>query len=257
MNRTAVTRTPGTWIAIAWLSSVYLCAQVREGAPDPAAVERGSGLYSSNCSFCHGSQGRGSAQAPALARGQLFSQDPTGEAIAATIRAGRPAKGMPAFSGLPQQNISDIIAYLRSRLLEARGTLPETALLVGDAKAGQAYFNGAGQCRTCHSPTGDLAGVGAKYSPLALTIAFLTPTTAKPIQVKVTLPAGPAVSGSLRYLDGFVVSLDDTSGQYRSFYRENVKSVDVTDPLAAHRSQLARYTDTDIHNLLAYLVTLK
>jgi hypothetical protein len=90
-----------------------------------------------------------------------------------------------------------------------------------------------------------------------LTIAFLTPTTGKPVQVKVMLPSGQAISGSMRYLDGFVVSIDDSSGQYRSFYRENVKSVDVSDPLAAHKAQLARYTDTDIHNLLAYLVTLK
>jgi cytochrome c oxidase cbb3-type subunit III len=91
----------------------------------------------------------------------------------------------------------------------------------------------------------------------AVTIAFLTPTTGKPVQVKVTLPSGEAIAGSLRDLDGFVVSMDDTSGQYRSFYRENVKSVEVSDPLAPHRAQLARYTDTDIHNLLAYLVTLK
>ena len=177
--------------------------------------------------------------------------------LRAIIREGRPSKGMPAFSGLSRQDISDIIAYLRSRVQEARGILPETALLVGDAKAGQVYFNGVGQCHTCHSPTGDLAGIGARYTPLALTIAFLTPTTRKPVQVKVTLPSGEAVSGSLRDLDGFVVSMDDISGQYRSFYRENVKSVDVSDPLAAHKDQLARYTDTDIHNLLAYLVTLK
>jgi hypothetical protein len=135
--------------------------------------------------------------------------------------------------------------------------LPETALLVGDAQAGQIYFSGEGRCNTCHSPTGDLAGIGAKYSPLALTVAFLTPTTAKPIQVKVTLPSGQAVSGALRYLDGFAVSISDSTGEYHSWYRENVKVVDVSDPLAAHRAQLAKYTDTDIHNLLAYLVTLK
>ena len=135
--------------------------------------------------------------------------------------------------------------------------MPETALLVGDAKAGQAYFNGAGKCNTCHSPTGDLKGVGSKYTPLPLTIAFLTPTTNKPVTVKVTPPSGPAVSGTLRYIDEFVVSLDDSNGEHRSWSRDTVKSVDVMDPLAPHRAMLIKYTDPDIRNLLAYLVTLK
>ncbi|HEY2015088.1 MAG TPA: c-type cytochrome [Bryobacteraceae bacterium] len=258
MSRSAIARTLGIQAGLAALTLAHLCAQ--EGGvapPDRAAIERGTGLYASNCSFCHGSQGRGSGQAPSLARGQLFSQDPTGNAVAAIIREGRPSKGMPSFSGLPQQTITDIIAYLRSRVLEARGVVPETALLVGDANAGRAYFNGAGQCSTCHSPTRDLAGIGTKYTPLTLTVAFLTPAATKPVQVKVTLPSGQAISGNLRYLDGFVVSIDDTAGDYHSWYRDKVKSVDVSDPLAQHRAQLARYTDTDIHNLLAYLVTLK
>jgi cytochrome c oxidase cbb3-type subunit III len=31
----------------------------------------------------------------------------------------------------------------------------------------------------------------------------------------------------------------------------------IKDPLAAHRELLQKYTDADMHNLLAYLVTLK
>jgi len=257
-----MSRTAGSWlrsacIGLASLGATHLWAQGRGGPPsDPVAVERGGGLYATNCSFCHGSGGGGSQQAPSLARNQLFNQNHLDETLV-TIREGRPSRGMPAFSGLPEQNITDIVAYLRSRATIASGMLPETALLVGDAQAGQAYFNGEGRCGSCHSPTGDLARIGARYSPLALTVAFLTPVTQKPIQVKVTLPDGETVSGKLRYADGFAVSMDDSSGEYRSWYRENLKSVEILDPLAAHRAQLARYTDTDIHNLLAYLVTLK
>ena len=164
---------------------------------------------------------------------------------------------MPSFASLPPQQLSDIVAFLHARLLETRGKrLPETALLVGDAKAGEAYFNGAGKCSTCHSPTGDLAGIGAKSQPLALTTSFLTPP-AKPIQVTVTLPSGETISGTLEYLDEFTVSMMDSSGMYRSWPRERVKSVNVVDPLAAHKQLLSMYTDKDIHNLLAYLVTLK
>jgi len=257
MSRIVTAWIHGTWMAMAALAAAHLHAQSRGGLPpDAAAVQRGTGLYSANCSFCHGTGGRGSAQAPSLARDELFSQERAAGTLA-TIREGRPSRAMPAFSGLSEQNLSDILAYLRTRVREARGMLPETALLVGDAAAGKAYFNGEGRCNTCHSPTGDLARIGAKYTPLPLTVAFLTPATAKPVRIKVTLPSGQTISGTLRYLDGFAVSLTDRSGEYYSWYRENVKAVDVSDPLAAHRAQLARYTDTDIHNLLAYLVTLK
>jgi hypothetical protein len=191
-------------------------------------------------------------------RNFLVSQDRKGEVLGPVIKEGRPSAGMPSFASMPPQDLTDVIAYLHLRNNEGRGGgLPETALLVGDANAGEAYFSGAGKCNTCHSLTGDLKGIGAKYTPLPLTIAFLTPTTKKPTLVKVTLPSGQAVSGNLRYIDEFVVSLDDSNGEYRSWSRETVKSVDVMDPLAPHRAMLIKYTDPDIRNLLAYLVTQK
>jgi mono/diheme cytochrome c family protein len=226
---------------------------------DPVSAERGRGIYAASCSFCHGSQGTGSEQAPALVRNFLVGQDQKGEVLGPVIRDGRPSQGMPSFATMPPQDITDVIAFLHLRNNEGRGGggLPETALLVGDAKAGEAYFNGAGKCNTCHSLTADLKGIGAKYTPMPLTIAFLTPVARKPVTVKVTLPSGQVVSGNLKYIDEFVVSLDDTSGEYRSWSRSVLKSVEVMDPLAPHRAQLIKYTDPDIRNLLAYLVTQK
>jgi cytochrome c oxidase cbb3-type subunit 3 len=248
----------GVGMILTALTAPGLSAQGRGGPPpDPAAVERGKGFFSANCSFCHGSQAQGTNQAPGLVRNTFVNQDRNGSVLGPIIKEGRPAKGMPAFGALPPETIADIIAFLRSRVLEARGVLPDTALLVGDAKAGQAYFNGAGKCNTCHSPAGDLSGIGTKYRPLALTAAFLTPAATKPIEVKVTPSSGPPVTGKLRYLDEFIVSLDDASGEYRTWTRENTKAVEVFDPLAGHLALLPKYSDTDIHNLLAYLVTLK
>ena len=199
----------------------------------------------------------GSEQAPNLLRSPLLFQDKNGDVLIPFIKGGRPTLGMPSFASLPPQQLSDIVAFLHARLFETRSKrLPETTLLVGNAKAGEAYFNGAGKCNTCHSPTGDLAGIGAKDQPLALTTSFLTPP-AKPLQVKVALPSGETVSGQLEYLDEFTVSLIDSSGTYHSWPRDHVKSVDVVDPLAAHKQLLPMYTDKDIHDLLAYLVTLK
>ncbi len=134
--------------------------------------------------------------------------------------------------------------------------MPETALLVGDPKAGLAYFNGAGKCSTCHSATRDLAHIGSKNQPLALTTSFLTPP-AIPFQVTVVLPSGETIKGQLDYLDEFTVALVDSAGVHHSWPRQHTKSVDVADPLAAHKHLLPIYTDKDIHDLLAYLVTLK
>jgi cytochrome c oxidase cbb3-type subunit 3 len=224
---------------------------------DKAAAERGKGDFSSGCSFCHGSQATGTEQAPNLLRSPLVFQDHNGDTLGPFLKQGRPTLGMPAFPSLSPEQVGDISAFLHSRIQEVRGTrLPETALLVGDAKAGQAYFNGAGKCSGCHSPAGDLAHIGSKDQPLALTTAFLTPP-AKPLQVKVVLPSGQSVSGKLEYLDEFTVSLVDDSGDYHTWPREHTKSVDVIDPLAAHKAMLPIYTDKDIHDLLAYLVTLK
>src|SRR5690349_12316016 len=123
---------------LAALSMSSLCAQGRGGPPpDPAAVERGRGVYSANCSFCHGSQAQGTDQAPSLVRNTFLTQDRNGDLLGPFLKEGRPSKGMPAFAAMPPETISDISAFLRSRVMAARGTLPETALLVGDTKAGE------------------------------------------------------------------------------------------------------------------------
>jgi cytochrome c oxidase cbb3-type subunit III len=224
---------------------------------DKAAAERGKGDFSSGCSFCHGALATGTEQAPNLLRSPLVFQDHGGDTLGPFLKQGRPTLGMPAFPSLSPDQVADIAAFLHSRIQEVRGKrLPETALLVGNAKAGEAYFNGAGKCSSCHTPTGDLAHIGSKEQPLALTTAFLTPP-AKPLQVKVVLPSGQSVSGRLEYVDEFMVSMVDDSGVYHTWPRDHTKSVDVTDPLAAHKALLPIYSDKDIHDLLAYLVTLK
>jgi mono/diheme cytochrome c family protein len=224
---------------------------------DKAAAERGKGTFSSSCSFCHGSLATGTEQAPNLLRSPLVFQDHHGDTLGPFLKQGRPTLGMPAFPTLSPEQVTDIAAFLHSRIQETHGKrLPETALLVGDPKAGEAYFNGAGKCSTCHSPTGDLAHIGSKYQPLALTTAFLTPPP-KPLHVNVVLLSGQTVSGKLEYLDEFTVSLVNDSGVYYTWPRDHTKSIDVIDPLAAHKAMLPIYTDKDIHDLLAYLVTLK
>jgi cytochrome c oxidase cbb3-type subunit III len=249
----------GICMTAAWIRPAAAQAPATTPPPTPysAAAEQGKGIFSSSCSFCHGSQATGTEQAPNLLRSPLVFQDHDGDTLGPFLKDGRPTLGMPAFPTLAPEQVQDIAAFLHARIQEVRGhRLPETALLVGDPKAGLAYFNGAGKCSTCHSPTGDLAHIAGKTQPLALTTLFLTPPAKAP-QVTVVLPSGQTVAGKLEYLDEFTVALVDADGAYHTYPRDRTKSVDVVDPLSAHKKLLPMYTDKDIHDLLAYLVTLK
>jgi cytochrome c oxidase cbb3-type subunit 3 len=247
----------GIWVTAVRPATAQTPAAAPAPAADQAAADRGQGIFSSSCSFCHGSKATGTEQAPNLLRSPIVFQDHGGDKLGAFLKQGRPTLGMPAFPTLEPQQVQDISAFLHARIQQVRGTrLPETALLVGDSKAGLAYFNGAGKCSTCHSATGDLAHIGSKDQPLALTTSFLTPP-AKPSEVTVVLQSGQTVQGKLEYLDEFTVSLVDPAGVYHTWPRDRTKSVAVVDPLAAHKALLTMYTDKDIHDLLAYLVTLK
>jgi cytochrome c oxidase cbb3-type subunit 3 len=236
---------------------------------DPAAVARGKQLFGVNCSFCHGSDARGGEGGPNLLRSQLVLNDKNGEAIAVVVQNGRPDKGMPKFD-LTNENVSDIATFLHSFRVagyDASRDIPPN-IVVGDAKAGEAYFNGPGQCSTCHSVTGDLAGIGSKLEPKALQNMIVSgggggrgatlPIPVPPTTIKITLPSGQVVEGKLDRIDDFSLSLVDASGNHRSFARNgNVPRVEIIDPLQAHIKMLSKYTDNDIHNLTAYLVTIK
>jgi cytochrome c oxidase cbb3-type subunit 3 len=232
--------------------------------PDAAAVERGQKIFIANCGFCHGTTAQGGDTGPDLVRSPLALDDDRGDKIGPVIEQGRPGKGMPAFH-LPPDQIQDIAAFLRSRQQAAidRNAYAIQNVLTGDREKGREYFNGAGRCHQCHSPTGDLAGIGKKYDPVALQSRFLYPRPRRGdsqgarSQVTVTLPSGQSFSGTLEYVDDFDVALRDASGEYHAFSREGRVKVDIHDPLAVHAELLKKYTDADMHNLLAYLVTLK
>jgi mono/diheme cytochrome c family protein len=237
-------------------------------AADPAALERGKGLYSVNCAFCHGSDARGGEGGPNLLRSTLVLSDSKGEAIAPVVTDGRPAAGMPAFK-LTSTQIGDIAAYLHSFPVGGRDiarSAPET-IVVGDAASGQRYFQQ--KCASCHSITGDLKGIGARIADAkTLQQAWLmpggrggrgAPVVAAPVTtVAVTLPSGQKAEGRLERIDDFLVVLRDSNGGIHSFARSGAQpKVEVHDPLQPHMDLLTVYTDKDIHDVTAYLVTLK
>lgn len=249
-----------------------LCAQAPKRrssrippAPDQAAVDRGQQLFSQNCSFCHGKDANGGDGGPDLIRSVLVNHDENGNLIAPVVLNGRPDRGMPKFKLTPAQ-ISDIASFLhaRNRYVRYRQLYKVKDIVTGDAKAGEAYFNGAGRCQTCHSPTGDLAHVAAKYELEALLRKLLYPgprgawSSSDHIHKTVTvkLSSGQVVSGPLQHVDEFTVSMYDAAGEYHTWPRDAVQ-VEIHDPLAVHAKLLQIYTDTEMHNVLAYLETLK
>ena len=232
---------------------------------DPAVVARGRQIFSANCSFCHGSDARGGEGGPNLIRSELVLNDNNGELITPVVQNGRPDKGMPKFD-LSTEEIASIAAFIHSAPVGGRAATTGTVdPLVGDAKAGEAYFNGAGKCATCHSVSGDLAGIGAKYTDVrALQGTMLS---GEPIgqfsavpwkTVTVTLRGGQTVEGRLYQIDDFIVSLIDADGNYHSYPRQgDDPKVVIKNPLQPHLDMLRTLKDDDIHNLTAYLVTLK
>ena len=242
---------------------------------DTAAVERGQQLHVAQCGFCHGANARGGSGGPDLTRSTLVQSDEEGRQLAEFLAVGRPDKGMPKFD-LPRAQVSDIAAFLHSSIYQNanRRLYKILDILVGDAKAGEAYFNGAGRCGSCHSPSKDLKGVGAKYEPATLQGRLLVPRGreraagsppvplyADPtgLTVTVTPPSGEPVSGGLVRLTDFEVTLyDAAAGRMRSWLRNgDTPKVVVIDPLQAHMDHLSKWTDADIHNMTAYLASLK
>jgi cytochrome c oxidase cbb3-type subunit III len=233
---------------------------------DPASVERGQKIFASTCGFCHGVRGTGGEKGPDLLRSVLVLDDENGKSIGQVILNGRPQKGMPKFAMTPEQ-IADIANFLHNSISTAAdwGNYKVLNIVTGNAQAGEAYFNSAGKCASCHSVTGDLKGIGARYEPVTLQDKILMPgenqgdaPSKATVTVTVTQPSGESVEGTLLRIDDFNVALRDSSGNYRSFTRKKgTPRVEIHNPLKAHLDMLTHYTDTDIHNLTAYLVTLK
>jgi cytochrome c oxidase cbb3-type subunit 3 len=237
---------------------------------DPELIARGQGIYGINCRACHGVDLRGGdLGGPNLLRSQLVLRDLQGELMGPVIRNGSTS---PDGSGMPAQPLSDedvraVAEYIHSVLSTAsrqggppEGEPVELDIVVGSAAAGQAYF--AAQCATCHSPAGDLQGLASRIAdPQQLQNTWVRGgargAERPPVSVTVITSSGERVEGRLERLDDFVVVLTTSDGRHRSFSRRGGTRVAIADPLSRHRELLSLYSDTDIHNVTAYLVTLK
>jgi len=239
------------------------------GPVDPQAVERGKKQFVASCGFCHGANATGGESGPDLIRSVVVAHDKGGDQIGPVILNGRVDKGMPKFN-MTNAQVADIAAFLHIKAEEKsnRSAYQIQNVVTGDPKSGEAYFSS--HCASCHSPSGDLAHVAGKYDPVTLQARFLyprgrvrrgqvVPQASTPVKVTVTPPDGKPVTGILDHIDDFNVSLRDSDGEFHSWLRDRTPGlkVEIQDPLAKHAELLDQYTDQDMHNIVAYLETLK
>ena len=241
---------------------------------DPEAAERGKAIYNAECMSCHGVAARGTSQnGTDLVRSLVILKDRYGASIGGFLKQKKhPTTTGRASATIEGPQITELAHFLHLKVTDTLRSGPYTQpvkVLSGDANAGKEYFNGAGGCAKCHSPTGDLAGIGAKYEPVGIQQKFLFPRSfilsrgsrnvspPKPVTLAVTPANGKTINGVLVHLDDFNVALRDDAGEYHTWSRTASLKVVKTDPYAAHIELLDKYTDTNMHDLTAYLETLK
>ncbi|MDQ2833976.1 MAG: c-type cytochrome [Acidobacteriota bacterium] len=223
-------------------------------------VAAGNALFQQNCSFCHGRDAAGGESGPDLTGSKIVHTDVNGSTISPIVHNGIAGTKMPPFA-FSDQEMRSLVAFIHSAANKAgnepggRRGVDVGDLQTGNVEAGKRYFEGPGGCSKCHSPTGDLAGIASRHEGLQLEEQMLYPRNARST-VTVTLPSGQQITGKQAYMDEFTVGLRDSSGTYHSWPKTNVKYV-VDDPVNAHVEQFPKYTDADIHNLMAYIQTLR
>ena len=235
---------------------------------DEDAAARGRTIYIASCITCHGTRARGGPRGADLVRSVLMLHDRYGSTLAPYLAAGHP-KVKPVT--LTKEEVVDLSHFLHQQIGDTLRTGPNNSplnILVGDVKAGRTYFDGKGGCAKCHSVTGDLAHIAAKYDAPALQQKVVFPdnraitkqgvaSRQKAMTVTVNTADGKTVTGVPMNLDDFNVSLRDASGRYFSFTRGPGVTIVRNDPYAAHTALLDAYTDKDIHDVVRYLETLQ
>jgi cytochrome c oxidase cbb3-type subunit III len=244
---------------------------------DPAQIAHGKTLFAINCRGCHGADLRGGdLGGPNLLRSQVALSDRNGELIVPIIHGSRQNMGMPAIE-LNDPDANAVAAYVRSVIetIQGQGAPPSAgrevpSILIGNASEGKAYF--ATKCGSCHSVTGDLNKIAGRITDQKrLQDAWLAggtreeefapegaAATARTVTATISLPVGETVEGKLVRVDDFSITVTLADGSQRTFRRSgDTPAVAIHDPLKVHRDLLSQYSDKDIHDVTAYLVTLK
>ncbi|HEY6448684.1 MAG TPA: c-type cytochrome [Acidobacteriaceae bacterium] len=228
--------------------------------PDKASAALGEPLYQRNCAFCHGPQGRG-ATAPSLITSDLVLDDAHGEQLAPFLQKGRPEKGMPAFATVPDDQLRNIAEFLHLQVEDVanRGAYHVLNILVGNADRGQAYVSA--HCASCHR-IASFAHIASRFrSPEPLQREWIWPARshdpALAITATATLPNGSTITGRVTQVSDFRITLVDGNGASHAIDRTPGVRIEMHNPLAAHQAMLMTLTNEAMHDVTAYLETMR
>jgi cytochrome c oxidase cbb3-type subunit III len=195
------------------------------------AQQPGAAIFAANCAGCHGADGRGGEHAPNIATAPEV-QHLLDRELAGIVRYGIPGAGMPAFSTLKSQEVSDVVSYLR--VLQGRGDIVK---LPGDPNEGKALFFGKAHCSDCHMVNGhggfigsDLSFYGADAKPDQMRAIILDPGKNLPADKKATTVVtltGQKITGMLKVKDNFSLSIQTPDGAFHYLPNSKLARVDL------------------------------
>lgn len=246
-------------VAVAAGFSQEVARNAKADALKRPEVVRGQGAFQGNCAACHGTNATG-GMGPNLIVSSLVRHDVAGDSVGKVVHEGRLDKGMPAFPQISDAQVKDIAAFLHARIDASMrasalgGSAFSGQLTVGSAAAGKAYFEV--HCASCHNPTGDFAGIAKKHDPAELESLMLAPKPG-PVTGTLTLASGETIQGTVLHQDEFSYTLREANGNVRTVDAGRGARLAVDTPLRAHDDLLKTYTNKDIHDVFAYLETLK
>ena len=235
---------------------------------DPAAADRGRSTWAAECITCHGAAGRGGEGGPNILRSEVVIRNRNGDTLGPFLKKGHSMQSGRSSAELTSAQVVELSHFLRQRFTDTfRGSplfVPGN-VLVGNVAAGAAFFNGEGKCTECHSATGNLAGIGGKYDPVTLQQRLVFPMVAGgrgrggavPKTAAITLPGEPTLRGDLIEMDDFLVTIRTADGRPQTIRRGPDMKVELQSRFDRHISLLDTLTDAQMHDLVAYLETLK
>jgi cytochrome c oxidase cbb3-type subunit 3 len=223
--------------------------------PDKVAAARGEPLFEQNCAFCHGQTAHG-ATGPSLITSDPVLADDHGEHLTPFLKKGSPEKGMPAFETMSDMQLTDIAEFLHVQVEDVanRGAYHVLNILVGNAAKGKAYVEG--HCMSCHAAE-TFSHIASKFrSPEQLQRNWIWPASSEIITANVKTSRW-TISGRVKQMSDFRITLVHASGETRAIDRGPGVEVQIKDPLAAHQEMIVTLANDDMHNVTAYLETLK
>lgn len=251
--------------AVLFLLVAAAHSQAAQRADDP---EQGKKLFEGMCARCHG-LGGGGGEGPSLNRPRL-TRAGTDDELREVIREGVPSRGMPRTRRTSENELRQLVAYVRS----LGRTAP--AALAGNAEKGIEIYNKLG-CASCHIIKGQGGSLGPELTEIGmlraadhLRDAVLDPGSKLPrgvllvpsrgfaeyLPVRVVTADGGEVRGMRVNEDSFTIQLRDARNRYHSFRKGELRQIDKEFGKSSMPSYKDRLTGSDADDLVAFLASL-